>query len=232
MLIFIVLLALFALIVGSLQVGSPPVPPSTPAPTAMPSHENTPAPASTAPAASVPGVSIDGEGRSLGPADTETINVWNDLSCRECRQWSMNVLLEIMTREVADGEAHVVINDFVADNDGSRLAARAGWAADQQDSFWAFYLAAHSLDTTGGPGEQGEIPFTRELLEKIATIAELDMAKFTADLDSDEAIAAVEAARLAAEAAGVDEAPSIQIGEQVLIAPSAEEASEALSAEE
>lgn len=232
MLIFIVLLALFALIVGSLQVGAPPTPLSTPVPTATPSHEHTPAPASTTPAASAPGVSIDGEGRSLGPADTETINVWNDLSCRECRQWSMNVLLDIMTREVADGEAHVVINDFVANNDGSRLAARAGWAADQQDNFWAFYLAAHSLDTTGGPGAQGEIPFTRELLNQIATIAELDMEKFNADLDSEEAIAAVEAARLAAEAAGVDEAPAVQIGERVLIEPSADETSEVLSAEE
>ena len=226
--IVIVILALAALVIGGLQIASPP--PATPQATASFSLPavGTPAPADATPGSSEPGWNVEGEGRRLGPAEASvSMAIWNDLSCRDCRQWSNETLLELLTREIAIDQANLTLYDYI-DDDESALAARATWAADQQGSFWNFYLAAHDLDSEGGPGANGPIAFTRDLAIQIASVAELDVQKFIADFDSAAADEAMTTARAASDAAEIEEVPLVIVGSQYLVSPEVEEVSEAM----
>jgi len=233
--IFVILVVLIALVVSGLQLATPqPVstPPPTPIPASMaPTDHTEPHPGSAGPAPSEEGWAVDGEGRRLGEADAPVvIEMWNDLSCRECRQWSSKTFLELLTREIFAGDAHVVAHDYLSNTPESAAAVRAAWAADQQGRYWDYYLAGHLIDLEGGPAADGDVAFTLDLASRIATDAGLDVDKFRADFSSDAASEAVEQQREAVSNANIEEAPVLIINTQRLVAPTADEVTAAIEA--
>jgi protein-disulfide isomerase len=135
-----------------------------------------------------------------GPAEARiSIVEFSDLQCPFCARVSP-VLQEIMKQY--PGEVRWVFKNFPLDfHADSPLAHRAVMAAAQQGKFWEM----HDLVFAGQKSIKRE-----GLLEK-ARALNLDMAQFTADLDSDRLAKQIEADRKEGEALQVNGTPTFFI---------------------
>jgi protein-disulfide isomerase len=174
--------------------------------------------------------SIPRDGQTLGNPDAPvTVEVWSDYQCPYCKNFSENMLPQLVNEYVAAGQARVIYRDFafldraiainaagtpVATDEGDSLrAAEAAACAADQGLFWEYHAAlfANQHDENGGS-------FSESRLREIAKIVGLDMDQFNASLDGHAHRAEVLSMYQTAVATGVNSTPTILVnGEEVSV---------------
>jgi protein-disulfide isomerase len=170
---------------------------------------------------------VPAEGYVLGASDAPvTIHLYEDFQCPACGAWGRTVFPDLVRNEVAAGTARIEFHDIAFLGPESEDAARAAYAAAQQNRFWdmwsTIYLNQGLRENDGA--------FGRDRLVAMAAGLELDAARFAADLDSGAAAAAVAASTDDARATGVDSTPTLIIGDQKAIGASYSEVSALIDA--
>jgi protein-disulfide isomerase len=159
-------------------------------------------------------VGLPAEGYVLGASDAPvTIHLYEDFQCPACGAWGRTVFPSLARNELAAGTARIEFHDIAFLGPESEVAARAGYAAAQQDRFWDMWS---TLYVNQGLREN-DGAFDRDRLIAMADGLGLDAARFAADLDSDAAAAAVTTSTADAHANGVDSTPTLIIDGQKLI---------------
>jgi protein-disulfide isomerase len=163
--------------------------------------------AATAPAG------LPAAGRTLGRGDAPvSVEIYEDFQCPACRRWGETVFPSLASNELAAGTARLTFRDYAFIGPESQLAARAGWAANEQGRFWDLWATLYA--NQGLHENAGTI--TRDRLIAMADLLRLDRDRFVADLDSSAAASAVVASSTAAEAAGVTGTPAVFVAGQPL----------------
>ena len=170
--------------------------------------------------------SIPRDGQTLGNPDAPvTVEVWSDYQCPFCKNFSDNVLPQLVNDYVAPGQVRVVYQDFafldraielnaagtptVRDDGESVLAAEAALCAADQGRFWEYHAALFANQEGENVGS-----FTNARLKEIAELVPLDQAQFASCLDSGTYRADVLAMYQEAIAAGVDSTPTVLVNGQ------------------
>jgi protein-disulfide isomerase len=172
-------------------------------------------------------IGIPAEGYVLGASDAPvTIHLYEDFQCPACGAWGRTVFPDLARNELATGKARIEFHDIAFIGPESKDAARAGYAAAQQDRFWDMWS---TLYVNQGVREN-DGAFGRDRLIAMADGLGLDAARFAADLDSAAAAAAVATSTADAHAEGVDSTPTLIIGGQKLIGTGYSEVSAIIAA--
>ncbi|MFE5245114.1 MULTISPECIES: DsbA family protein [unclassified Streptomyces] len=128
-----------------------------------------------------------------------------DFRCSYCGKFARDTEPELIEKYVEDGTLRIEWRNFPIFGKESEAAARASWAAGQQDRFWAFHRAAYAEDAK----EKGFGPARLRVLAQQAGVKDLD--RFARDTESAEANAAVGADRDQAYGIGATSTPSFLI---------------------
>lgn len=172
-------------------------------------------------------IGIPAKGYVLGASDAPvTIHLYEDFQCPACGAWGRTVFPSLVRNELAAGTARIEFHDIAFLGPESEDAARAGYAAAQQDRFWDMWS---TLYANQGLRENAGA-FARDRLIAMADGLGLDAARLAADLDSPAAAAAVAASTADAHADGVDSTPTLIIGGQKLIGAGYSEVSAIIAA--
>ncbi|WP_216388641.1 DsbA family protein [Arcanobacterium phocae] len=140
--------------------------------------------------------------RALGSLDAPVvIEMYSDYRCGHCRDWSLNTLPELQSF-IDDGTVRIEYNSLPILGDESVLIAQASHAAALQNKFWEYH---HEL--FANPPEP-----TAEALTELAGKVGMDTDKFTADLQSEETVKAVNEERTHGQALGISSTPSFIVG--------------------
>ncbi|MER5551299.1 DsbA family protein [Streptomyces sp. NPDC002793] len=128
-----------------------------------------------------------------------------DFLCGYCGKFARDTEPELIEQYVDDGTLRIEWRNFPIFGKESEAAARASWAAGQQDRFWAFHRAAYAE----GAKEKG---FGEDRLRELARQAGVkDLARFARDTDSPAAAAAVAKDQEQAYGIGATSTPSFLI---------------------
>jgi protein-disulfide isomerase len=156
---------------------------------------------------------IPAQGQVLGHAAAPvTLDLYEDFQCPACLRWGQTVFPSLVRNEIDRGTVKIAFHGFAFIGPESRDAERAAWAADRQGRFWdmwATLYANQGLRENGGS-------FRRERLVAMADELGLDVARFSADLDSPEATAFVANGAAAAHRAGVSSTPTVIVNGAVV----------------
>lgn len=189
--------------------GAPSDPPAT-VPAESPSAETAP------PEASEP---VDIVRRD--PADTLAIgdidapvvlSEWADLRCPFCAKVTTEVMPVLLAEYVETGKVRLEFNDVSFFGEDSTAAAVALRAAAEQGRFAEYLHTVHAAAPA-----QGHPDLPREILVDFATEAGVpDIDRFTADLDSEDLRAAVEASTARTQQLGITGVPFFVAGDQAI----------------
>lgn len=84
---------------------------------------------------------IPQDGTTLGDRDAPvTIQLYEDFQCPYCAQFARGTLPEVVDRYVRPGDAKLVSETMVFLGQDSVTAARAAFAAGEQDRYWQYAL--------------------------------------------------------------------------------------------
>ncbi|MET9658885.1 DsbA family protein [Streptomyces sp. NPDC006510] len=108
-----------------------------------------------------------------------------DFKCGYCGKFARDTEPALVKKYVDNGTLRIEWRNFPIFGAGSEAAARAAWAAGQQDRFWQFHAAAYAE----GAKEKGFDKDRLKALAQEAGVADLD--RFARDADSAAASAAV-----------------------------------------
>ena len=123
-----------------------------------------------------------------GPVDAPVVLVmFSDFQCPYCAQWSHETL-PVLREYVERGELRIEYRDVNIYGEESERAARAVLAAAKQDRFQEYHDALFSGGEIRSPQELDE-----ESLVDLAGELGLDTEQFTADLNSEEVAATIDA---------------------------------------
>jgi protein-disulfide isomerase len=149
----------------------------------------------------------EGDALAYGPVDAPvTLVVYNDFQCPFCAVWAKDTEPTMM--EYADaGDLRIEWRDINAFGPVSVRAAQAAFAAGQQDAYVEYH---HALFEDGEKRPADEL--TDEALIALAGELGLDVERFSADLDSPEVAAGVQANVDEAAAIGVYSTPAFLVG--------------------
>lgn len=128
-----------------------------------------------------------------------------DFQCGYCGKFARDTEPELIKRYVDDGTLRIEWRNFPIFGEGSEAAARASWAAGQQDRFWAFHRAAYAE----GAKEKGFGKARLRALARQAGVKDLD--RFARDTDSTAAANAVGEDREQAYGIGASSTPSFLV---------------------
>ncbi|MFH9615516.1 DsbA family protein [Streptomyces pratensis] len=147
-----------------------------------------------------------GDKLAQGRTDAPVVLIeYADFQCGYCGKFARDTEPELIKRYVDDGTLRIEWRNFPIFGEASEAAARASWAAGQQDRFWAFHRAAYAE----GAKEKG---FGRDRIEDLAQLAGVkDIDRFVRDADSAAATEAVRADREQAYGIGATSTPSFLI---------------------
>lgn len=128
----------------------------------------------------------DGERRdeddlmTAGPVDAPVVLVvFSDYQCPYCAKWNKETLPKMM-KHAQDGDLRIEWNDINVFGPASKTAAKAAYAAAQQDAFWEYHDALFA-----GGEHRSESELSTEALTDLAEEQDLDVDQFTTDLTSD-----------------------------------------------
>lgn len=154
---------------------------------------------------------IDGDPTALGAVDAPVVIVeYADYRCPFCSLFEVETMPLLVSEYVDAGLVRFEFRDMPIFGDQSIETAIAGRAAGAQGKFWEFKDAI----AANGVVEGGHPDLPRERLISFAEQAGVpDIAKFTADLDSAELRAAVEADLAEAQGLGISSVPAFLIGD-------------------
>ncbi|MGW4232916.1 DsbA family protein [Streptomyces sp. NPDC004980] len=138
-----------------------------------------------------------GDKLAQGRADAPVVLIeYADFKCGYCGTFARETEPELVEKYVKDGTLRIEWRNFPIFGKESEAAARASWAAGQQDRFWAFHRAAYAE----GAKEKG---FGEDRLKELARQAGVkDLDRFVRDTGS----------RAAKEAVGKDQEQAYGIG--------------------
>lgn len=128
-----------------------------------------------------------------------------DFKCGYCGKFARDTEPDLVKKYVADGTLRIEWRNFPIFGEESERVARASWAAGQQGRFWQFHSAAYAE----GAKEKG---FGKDRLKALAEEAGVpDADRFTRDLDSAGAKAAVKKDQEEAYGLGATSTPSFLV---------------------
>ncbi|MFE9727530.1 DsbA family protein [Streptomyces sp. NPDC005794] len=147
-----------------------------------------------------------GDKLAQGRTDAPVVLIeYADFKCGYCGKFARDTEPELIKKYVDDGTLRIEWRNFPIFGKESEAAARASWAAGQQDRFWAFHEAAYAEDAK----EQG---FGKDRLRDLARQAGVkDLDRFVEDTDSPAAAEAVSADQEQAYGIGATSTPSFLI---------------------
>jgi protein-disulfide isomerase len=152
---------------------------------------------------------IPQRGRFLGPRDAPVALLeFADMQCPACRQYSGDVMPELVNRYVRPGRLRMELQPIAILGPDSELGARAALAAARQDKMWDFtdlLYRNQGLENTGYLTES----FVRDVA---AAVPGLDVQRFTSDLYSAAVDRGLARAQDAARARGVNATPTVFAG--------------------
>ncbi|MEU1123883.1 thioredoxin domain-containing protein [Streptomyces sp. NPDC005899] len=128
-----------------------------------------------------------------------------DFRCGYCGKFARDTEPELVEKYVKDGTLRIEWRNFPVFGAESEAAARASWAAGQQNRFWAFHRAAYAE----GAKEKGFGTDRLRALAKQAGVKDLD--RFADDAESPEAAQAVRRDQEQAYGIGATSTPSFLI---------------------
>lgn len=157
-------------------------------------------------------------GDTIGPAQAPvTLEVYEDLQCPVCAQYSLSVEPILVSRYVQTGTLRIVHHDIAilgrgGADDESRLAASGATCANDQGKYWPYiHWVYNNQDGENAGG------FRRDRLTAIAEAAGLDGAAFTACIDTPAAIQAVATTSTDAVNLGINSTPTMYIAGQQIV---------------
>lgn len=153
---------------------------------------------------------VEGDVTAMGDVDAPVVLVeYSDYRCPFCAVVSRETLPQIVKNYVEAGKVRYEWRDFPIFGEESMEAAVAGRAAGAQGKFWEFNQAIYDEAPA-----RSHIELPRERLIEFAEQVDVpDIDRFTADLDSEEMIKAVEADLREARSIGVSSTPIFIIGD-------------------
>ncbi|MET9597937.1 thioredoxin domain-containing protein [Streptomyces sp. NPDC006459] len=140
---------------------------------------------------------------AVGRADAPVVLIeYSDFKCGYCAKFARDTEPELVKKYVADGTLRIEWRNFPIFGAESEAAARAAWAAGQQDRFEAFHAAAYA----DGSKDKG---FAEPRLVELAREAGVpDLERFKADLAGEQAAAALKKDQEEGYRIGVTSTPS------------------------
>ncbi|MFJ4861395.1 DsbA family protein [Streptomyces sp. NPDC088748] len=144
-----------------------------------------------------------GDKLAVGRADAPVVLIeYSDFKCGYCAKFARDTEPELVKKYVADGTLRIEWRNFPIFGAESEAAARAAWAAGQQDRFEAFHSAAYA----DGSKDKG---FAEPRLVELAREAGVpDLERFKADLAGEQAAAALKKDQEEGYRIGVTSTPS------------------------
>ncbi len=153
-------------------------------------------------------LSISMNGRTLGNANApHTIDIWEDFQCPHCRDFTVDIELQIVANYVQTGKAKIVYHDLLVIDAGtggteSLDAANAALCASDQGMFWPYHDWLFTNQYSEGSGA-----FTKDRLKTIGKLAGIqDLTKFNSCVDNGSHDADVQAET---PPAGVSSTPTV-----------------------
>lgn len=131
-----------------------------------------------------------------------TIVEFTDYQCPFCQSYSQETLPLLAADQIATGEVYYILKDLPLDSihPNARAAAKAARCAGEQDTYWEMHDALFD-----NQDRWSNLP--RETFLDLAANLGLDRDQFTACLDSDEMMMAIQANVDEASALGADSTP-------------------------
>lgn len=144
-----------------------------------------------------------GDKLAVGRADAPVVLIeYSDFKCGYCGKFARDTEPELVKKYVQDGTLRIEWRNFPIFGAESEAAAKAAWAAGQQDRFDAFHAAAYA----GGSKEKG---FAEPRLVELAREAGVpDLERFKADMAGEQAAAALRKDQEEGYRIGVTSTPS------------------------
>ncbi|MCX5377014.1 thioredoxin domain-containing protein [Streptomyces sp. NBC_00091] len=152
-----------------------------------------------------------GDKLALGRADAPVVLIeYSDFKCGYCGKFARDTEPELVKKYVEDGTLRIEWRNFPIFGAESEAAAKAAWAAGQQDRFGAFHAAAYAEDAKAkGFGE--------ERLTELARQAGVpDLERFKRDMAGEQAAAALRKDQEEGYRIGVQSTPSFLVNGQPL----------------
>ncbi|RKT05879.1 protein-disulfide isomerase [Streptomyces sp. 3211.6] len=152
-----------------------------------------------------------GDKLAVGRTDAPVVLIeYSDFKCGYCGKFARDTEPELVKKYVADGTLRIEWRNFPIFGAESEAAAKAAWAAGQQDRFTAFHAAAYAEGAKAkGFGEDRLVELARE-----AGVPDLE--RFKADLAGEQAAAALRRDREEGYRIGVRSTPSFLVNGQPL----------------
>ncbi|WP_404959224.1 DsbA family protein [Streptomyces sp. 147326] len=147
-----------------------------------------------------------GDKLAVGRADAPVVLIeYSDFKCGYCGKFARDTEPELVKKYVEDGTLRIEWRNFPIFGADSEAAAKAAWAAGQQDRFTAFHSAAYA----DGAKEKG---FAGPRLVELAREAGVpDLERFKADMAGGQATAALRKDQEEGYRIGVTSTPSFLV---------------------
>ena len=151
---------------------------------------------------------IPQDGRTLGAATANvTLVEWADPQCPACRVYTEEFFPTVVDEYVRPGRANTEFRGFPFIGDDSVKAYRFLLAAAEQHKLWDLQEALYR-----NQGGENDGWVTDELIRELgAGIDGLDVDRLFTDADREDIVAEAEGAEAAAQAAGIQGTPTLQI---------------------
>lgn len=150
-----------------------------------------------------------GDKLAVGRADAPVVLIeYSDFKCGYCGKFARGTEPELMKKYVEDGTLRIEWRNFPIFGADSEAAAKAAWAAGQQDRFAQFHAAAYAE----GSKEKG---FGEARLAELARQAQVpDLERFKKDMAGEAATAALRKDQEEGYRIGVSSTPSFLVNGQ------------------
>ncbi|MGW0394858.1 DsbA family protein [Streptomyces sp. NPDC003042] len=149
---------------------------------------------------------VPGDKLAVGRADAPVVLIeYSDFKCGYCGKFARDTEPALVEKYVEDGTLRIEWRNFPIFGADSEAAAKAAWAAGQQDRFPSFHAAAYAE----GAKEQGF--GAARLLELARQAGVPDLERFQRDMAGERAAAAVRADQEEGYRIGVTSTPSFLV---------------------
>ncbi|WP_069171483.1 thioredoxin domain-containing protein [Streptomyces griseus] len=147
-----------------------------------------------------------GDKLAQGRTDAPVVLIeYADFQCGYCGKFARDTEPALVEKYVRNGTLRIEWRNFPLFGEESEAAARASWAAGQQDRFWAFHRAAYA----DGAKEKGFGEARLRALAKEAGVKDLD--RFARDTESPQAAEAIGRDQEQAYGIGATSTPSFLV---------------------
>lgn len=151
---------------------------------------------------------IEQSGIALGdPKAPVTMVEFADLQCPFCRQYTAEVLPDLVEKYVKPGKVRMELNLLTFIGADSDKLARAAYAAGEQDLMWQWADVAYARQGTENSGYA-----TTDFIDSVSEAAGADVDQVNSDSGSETVTKQISEAESAAQDAAINSTPSFQIG--------------------